>query len=269
MDIGLQENPAIDVADTVVLCVRRTCILACVFMALSCDTADAQLDALAGRVSLHVNGGFQSSVVEFRAVLPFTVYGEDGRFQTDHRVEGGAIIDAGGSVRMWRQLSLGATFTALKTFDDATLTGSVPHSFLVNDSRTVASQALAFEHRERTTHIHVAWVVSIPGNEHLEVTFSGGPSLFNVMREVVSDISVLETGPPFSEVAVNVGKREHSSNGWGGHVGADVTYMVTTAVGLGGFVRFAAGSVDVPIAGDTASLDVGGVQTGGGIRIRF
>ena len=268
MNIELRKNPAIDTSHKVVRHVRRTCVVVCVFTVLNCGTADAQLNALVGRVSLHVNGGFQSSI-EFQAVLPFRVYGEDERFQMNHRIEGGGIIAAGGSVRLWRQLSLGATFSALGTSDDATLTGSVPHPFLVNSSRTVASQALAFKYRERGTHFHVAWVVPISSNGHLDVTILGGPSLFNVTREVFSDISVLETGPPFSDVTVDVGKREHSSNGWGGHVGADVTYMVTNAVGLGGFVRFAAGSVDVPIGTETVSSDVGGAQTGGGVRIRF
>ena len=54
----------------------------------------------------------------------------------------------------------------------------------------------------------------------------------------------------------------------GGHVGADVAYMVTSVFGLGGFVRFATGSVDIPIATAPVPVDVGGVQTGG-IRIRF
>ena len=241
-------------------------------MALGGDTADAQFDALVGRFSLHVNGGFQSSAAELQAVLPFTVYGEEGRFQTNHRIENGAIIDAGISVRSWQQLSqlsLGATFTATNTSDVATLTGSVPHPFLINNSRTVASQGLVFERYERAIHIHVGWVVPIPNNEHLDVTIFGGPSLFKVTREILSDVSVLETGLPFSDVVVNTGKREHSNSGWGGHVGTDITYMVTNAVGLGGFVRFATGSIDVPIAGAVASIHVGGVQTGAGIRIRY
>ena len=43
-----------------------------------------------------------------------------------------------------------------------------------------------------------------------------------------------------------------------------MTYMVTSVFGLGGFVRFATGSVDIPIATDPVPVDVGGVQTGGG-----
>ena len=45
--------------------------------------------------------------------------------------------------------------------------------------------------------------------------------------------------------------------------------MWTTYIGLGGFVRFAAGSVDVPSGGGESSVQVGGFQSGGGIRLRF
>ena len=70
-------------------------------------------------------------------------------------------------------------------------------------------------------------------------------------RDVLGNFTVTETAPPFSEVLVDVERRENTSSGWGGgNVGADVTYTVTSVFGLGGFVRFATGSVDIPIATD-------------------
>ena len=249
---------------------RRIFVASCLVTLLAGDTAVAQSGTLGRPVSLHLNGGFQSSAAEFRTDLPFTLYGEDGQFQTDHRVEGGAIVDAGGSVTVWRQLALGATFTELRTSDTATLAGSVPHPLVVGRPRSVGSQGLSFEHRERATHIQIAWVFPIGGDERMDLTISGGPSFFSVTRDVLGNFTVTETAPPFSEVLVDVERRENTSNGWGGgHVGADVTYMVTSVFGLGGFVRFATGSVDIPIATDPVPVDVGGVQTGGGIRIRF
>ena len=248
---------------------RRIFVASCLVTLLAGDTAVAQSGTLGRPVSLHLNGGFQSSAAEFRTDLPFTLYGEDGQFQTDHRVEGGAIVDAGGSVTVWRQLALGATFTELRTSDTATLAGSVPHSLVVGRPRSVGSQGLSFEHRERATHIQIAWVFPIGDDERMDLTISGGPSFFSVTRDVLGNFTVTETAPPFSEVLVDVERRENTSSGWGGHVGADVTYMVTSVFGLGGFVRFATGSVDIPIATDPVPVDVGGVQTGGGIRIRF
>ena len=247
----------------------KVLLMICFLTLLAGDTAVAQTGALGLPVSVHVNGAFQSSTSEFRAKLPFSVYGEPGLLQTDHRTGGGGIIDVGGYVAVWRQLAVGATFTQLGTSDSATMTGSVPHPLITNQPRSVGPESLAFKHREQTTHIHIAWVFPIGSDERLDITISGGPSFFSVTRGVLGDITVTETGPPFSEVMVNVGTRENTSNAWGGHVGADVTYMVTSVFGLGGFFRFATGSVDIPIASDPVPVDVGGVQAGGGVRVRF
>ena len=247
----------------------KALLMICFLTLLAGDTAMAQTGALGLPVSVHVNGAFQSSASEFRAELPFSVYGEQGLLQTDHRTEGGGIIDVGGYVTVWRQLAVGATFTQLGSSDSATMTGSVPHPLIANQPRSVGPESLAFKHRERTTHIHIAWVFPIGSDERLDITVSGGPSFFSVTRGVLGDITITETGPPFSEVMVNVGTRENTSNAWGGHVGADVTYMVTSVFGLGGFFRFATGSVDIPIASDPVPVDVGGVQAGGGVRVRF
>ena len=195
---------------------RRIFVASCLVTLLAGDTAVAQSGTLGRPVSLHLNGGFQSSAAEFRTDLPFTLYGEDGQFQTDHRVEGGAIVDAGGSVTVWRQLALGATFTELRTSDTATLAGSVPHPLVVGRPRSVGSQGLSFEHRERATHIQIAWVFPIGGDERMDLTISGGPSFFSVTRDVLGNFTVTETAPPFSEVLVDVERRENTSNGWGG-----------------------------------------------------
>ena len=239
-----------------------------IFTLLICDSAQAQLD-LTGRFSLHVNGGIQNSLQEFQADLVFSTYGETGRFQTDHRIEGGAIFDAGGHVQLWRALSLGISFTSLNTSDSASLIGSVPHPLRFDSARTVGPQSVAFEQRERATHLHTAWRFSVPGSEHLDVTISAGPSFFNVTRETLSNISVNEVGVPFSEVLVNVGKREHASTGWGAHVGTDITYMLTRMIGIGGFARFSTGTINVPITDDQVPLEVGGTQARGGLRFRF
>lgn len=238
------------------------------FTLLICNSAQAQFD-LTGRFSLHVNGGVKNSLQEFQTDLAFSAYGETGRFQTDHQIEGGAIFDVGGHVQLWQALSLGVSFTSLNTSDSASLIGSVPHPLLFDSARTVGTQSIAFEQRERATHLHVAWRFSIPGTEHLDVTISAGPSFFNLTRETLSNISVNEIGVPFSEVLVNVGKRENTSTGWGTHVGTDVTYMLTQMIGIGGFARFSTATINVPITDDTVPLDVGGMQAGGGLRFRF
>jgi hypothetical protein len=59
----------------------------------------------------------------------------------------------------------------------------------------------------------------------------------------------------------------------GYHVGGDVRYFFTTHVGVGGVVRFTA--ADVELTGTlfkpagTTTVKAGGLQAGGGLRLRF
>ena len=61
--------------------------------------------------------------------------------------------------------------------------------------------------------------------------------------------------------------------GIGGNVGVDVTYMLPDMIGVGGLIRYTAASIS-PTAPDgvtitPTSIDVGGLQVGGGLRLRF
>jgi hypothetical protein len=51
------------------------------------------------------------------------------------------------------------------------------------------------------------------------------------------------------------------------HFGVDITYLVTPRYGVGVLARYTWGSAD--ITGADESVTVGGLQIGGGLRIRF
>ena len=80
-----------------------------------------------------------------------------------------------------------------------------------------------------------------------------------------------ETDAPFFDTVdvASVSTTTVSETGLGVHIGFDETFLLNDQLGVGGFFRFAGGSVDLP-AGDTlVSVDVGGVQVGGGLRLFF
>jgi hypothetical protein len=65
---------------------------------------------------------------------------------------------------------------------------------------------------------------------------------------------------------------------WGYHVGADVAYLFTKHIGVGGLIRYSRASADVEnllesartgSSNTSASLDLGGLQVLAGVRIRF
>ena len=229
----------------------------------------AQVDDLKGRFSVHVNGSFQSGTDTVRRTFVFRAYGEDARFDENHETKNGNILDLGGSIQLWEQLRVGASYSQLTKADSTRLTGTVPNPIAINAPRTIDPQALSLVHEERATHLYAAWVVPI--NDKLDVAVLGGPSFFNLTQGIVAGLSIREvSGPPWPEVGLEgVTTGEFKKNGIGVHVGADVSYMAMPNFGLGGFLWFAQSSIDVPSLAGARPLNVGGVQAGGGIRLRF
>ena len=110
----------------------------------------------------------------------------------------------------------------------------------------------------------------------VRVRVFGGPSFFRVQQDAVDEVDYNQDYLVFSPVnSVSITtftQRQVEGTGWGGHVGADVSYFFTHVVGVGGFARFTRGSVDIEntlAGGGTVTVKAGGVQAGGGLRLRF
>lgn len=226
------------------------------------------------RLQIHVNGAYQESSRQFQTETALRTYGETARLLTREEFRGGGHVDVGGSLRIWRGVLLGASFTQVADSGSAEVTGTVPHPLDVERDRTPSPQTPALTRRERATHAYLAW--RIPWRYSLEVEFSAGPSYFSLRQGVVANVTPFEVvGPPFAEVGLQVDLGEHTRSGVGYNAGIDVTYMLTPAthmpqVGIGYFVRVTGGSVSLPMTADTRRrVSVGGVQTGAGFRLRF
>ena len=225
---------------------------------------------LRGRFALHANYGYQVGSSELRDRLEFRAYGETASFLATHDITGGGLFDVGGHYLVWRELSVGATYTETKGSDATTVTGTVPHPIQVASPRTIQPQMPALRRDERATHIHVGWLIPLPVDK-LDLRVTGGPTYFNLTQGVVTGVDVSETGvPPFDVVNVDrLRTGELIKNAWGGHAGVDVSYMLSPRLGLGGFVRFARGTATLPSGDTSVSVTVGGFQMGGGVRVRF
>lgn len=231
-------------------------------------------DFTGGRLRVHVNGAYQYFSRRSETATTFRAYGEEARFLTRQEFRGGAHVDAGGTVRVWRELALGASYSQGTNAGAAVVTGTVPHPLETGNDRRVPRQTLALAQRQRATHVYAAW--RVPLRDTIAVDFSAGPTYFNLRRGVVANLIPAEaSGPPFPDVALRVETGEHTRNGVGYNAGVDVTLRVTPAtqalnVGIGWFVRVSGGSVALPAeAGSPRTVPVGGFQTGAGLRLRF
>ena len=144
----------------------------------------------------------------------------------------------------------------------------IPHPFFYDRPRSIAGSATGLTRRETALHLQLRWFVPMPGQVGLSVF--GGPTFFNVTQDLVTAVDFSHSYP-FDEASfTGASTEEQSASAVGYHVGADVGFFFTSTVGIGALVRFSRASVDLMSEGDrTVSIETGGFQAGGGLRLRF
>ena len=220
---------------------------------------------------LSINGGLQSASSDFSDSVRFghALFGpEEGSYQASYPGGDDVVFDAGGGVRVWRNLALGANVSVFSRESDAGITGQLPHPFWFDRPRAVNGTATGLARRETAVHVQAQWVV--PVGRSVAITLFGGPTWFNVRQDVVTAVTFDQTYPYEEATFTGVDVQEQAASAIGVHVGADASYYFSAWLGVGGSVRFTRGSVDlVAPDGDTFKSTTGGLQTTGGLRVRF
>ena len=232
------------------------------------------LRRFAGRLVVHVNGAYQLTAKRYERRRAFQAYGEQAEFISREEFTTGDHVDAGGALRIWRRLAVGASYTQVSRSGTAVVSGTVPHPIEAGRDRTVQAQTLALQHRQRATHVYAAWRFRF--RDSWSVALSAGPTYFSLRQGGIANLTPSEAGGPlFSDVDLQVDTVEHTRNGVGFNAGADFTVMLPPLssmprLGVGYFVRLALGSIDIPsTTGARDTYHVGGVQTGVGLRFLF
>ena len=98
----------------------------------------------------------------------------------------------------------------------------------------------------------------------------GGPSILHVNQAVVTDVNYSEEYPYDTAAFTGVDSRDVKASATGFNAGADVRWMFSRHVGLGGLVRFTRGTVDLDGPDNrTITVDAGGTHVGAGLRVVF
>ncbi len=233
--------------------------------------ASAQMQEWTERGYANLSLGFQGSAGNLEDAREFSLYQEQARISVDGDTDAGPFFDIGGGARVWRNVSVGASFHRVSGDGDASVQGSIPHPVFFDRPRSFTAEVRGLQRSERALHISVGymWIV----NERVDVHVLGGPSFFHVSQEVVGDVAVAESGPPFTSVVASPAVATREESPVGAHIGADVTYRFyqqgQITVGAGAFLRYAGASADILLLANDVSTDIGGVQFGFGLRTRF
>jgi opacity protein-like surface antigen len=240
-------------------------------MLLVAAHAQAQMLQWEDRVFINVNGAFQSHPSkEVSTSSEFTLYDEKASVKTQQTIDGqGGMFDVSGGFRLFGNFGVGVGYNQLSSKSEGIIAASVPHPILYDSPRNAGATVPDLMHKEQA--VHVFGLFMIPLSEKFDMAVFGGPTFFTVEQDTLSNPQVAEVGPPYTTVNLtNVKKITTSKNQTGFNVGLDATYKITRNFGLGGFFRYSAAKVDMTPEGGTAlEVEAGGMQFGGGVRIRF
>jgi hypothetical protein len=229
--------------------------------------AGAQTTAWGNNGYVSLNGLYQSTPISFRTDTKLDVNQETGDVRTDHRITPGPVYDITAGGRIKGRLGVGYALSYRQKTEFAQISASVPHPLYFNQPRLVDGEA-GLKRQDLAMHVSAMWLV--PVTEAVQVSIFGGPTLFRVAQDMVHSVDVTEAYPFDQAVYSGVtASTEHASR-IGYNAGADVAVFFTQTLGIGGLVRFSQGTVNMRSPdGGIASLKVGGLQTGAGVRVRF
>ncbi len=250
----------------------RLAMFAALMLLVVTVQAQAQVTPWEDRVFVNVNFGYQNrAATDIATSKTSTIYDETATVSSTQTIESsGGMFDVAGGIRLFGNFGIGVGYNRLSREAAGTITAKVPHPLFYDQPRTASAEIANLKHQE--TALHLMGVFVLPITNKFDVTLSAGPTFFNLEQQTISgDAQYSEAGAPYNSITLNsVTKVTTKEKKVGYNVGADLTVRITTNIGIGGFARYAAAKIEiVPSAGEALEVNVGGLQFGGGIRLRF
>jgi hypothetical protein len=214
---------------------------------------------LGGKLSVDINVGAQTQSSTASSDFSFPIYAQTATVTTTAGIDGGPLFDANVGYRFMRNIGVGLGFTSFSSTSTAQGAATIPSPIFFNNPVSVTLNPVDAKHSEKNVYIIVTGYV--PLTNVVELALFIGPSFTKVTQDVINSVTV----PPGTQAA-DATLGSESGTATGVNVGADLTYKLTHLVGVGGFIRYNGGSVDLPTL---SNVKAGGFQLGIGARLRF
>ena len=220
------------------------------------------------RGRLSINAGLESAS-GFTSTTATPLYLETETINSSYSIPPGVFVDGEVIVRVRRRgFAVGAAVSTFTKSDAASVTGSIPHPFLFNTPRAISGTTSPLERSETAVHMLAAFIST---SKRRDIVIAGGPSFFHVTQDLVGDVTYTEGYPYDTAVFSGATASKSSASSVGLNVGVDVGVKLSKSFGVGGLVRYSRAGLTLPLAKTTSgvSIDAGGVQAGGGVRLYF
>ena len=218
------------------------------------------------RISVNAADQVTSRTLTQNFTVPINV--EAAPIATSIEVANTPMFDIGASYRFLNRLAAGLSFSTLSRDVDGTLDAKIPHPFYFNMPRTIGGTVPGMHHQETGVHVYAMYFVPVGGK--LDVGVFGGPSHFSVKQDFATDVDYTASYPFDTATFTGAPLERISASVTGYNVGADVSWRLTHLLAVGGLIRFTGASTTFTVAsGNEVDADLGGLQTGVGVRIIF
>ena len=231
----------------------------CVGMTLCAASVDAQTPSPATeKVFLNVNVGGELATRTLGASVQQTIYFETATLTSNQPIGRGVVYDVDGGYRVRGNLFGGILVSVFQVKSDATTSATIPDPIFFNRPKTVTGSTSDLKRTEVAIIPHVTW--ALPLLDNMDVTFSVGAAFMKLSQDFVGGFTVT---PPQNLTIVS--KKEDAS-AVGPYAQVDLIFNLASRLGVGGYVRYAGAHVDLSVE---KNANVGGMQAGGGVRLRF
>ncbi len=194
-------------------------------------------------------------------------YPENGSITANYGDGAGYQIDAMGSQAVWGRIALGLGVSYYRRRAHTTVSATIPHPIVANRPRAVAFETTSPEGTELAVHVPLVWIPV--SSTRVKILFFGGPSVFRLSQDIVTDVRVNDQ-PPYDAPSVDgPGTTRMQGTDFGFLVGGDVGYFFSRSVGVGIGARYSRATA--ALSHDAATLEgvAGAAEIVAGLRFRF
>ena len=204
---------------------------------------------------------------------------EAADFAAHYHVPRNASFDFGGGFMLSPIVGVGVNVGGSAHEAQADLLVRLPHPYFFDAFASAPGQTdIPMQRIERCLNVQVMLVALRTRHFHLRAF--GGPSYFRIEQDAVTDIVYNQfyfVHSPANVAELTEYELERiAGSGWGFHAGADGSVFFTRVIGVGGFAKYGRGAIDLEntvarALGQHAQVGIkaGGVQVGGGLRLKF
>jgi hypothetical protein len=220
-----------------------------------------------GRGFAVLSAGAQLAAPGYTSSAVFTLHAEDATLNADATIDPGFAFGARGGMRVWKNMAIGAGLELASTSQTFAVTGRLPHPFMFDEFRDVEGTASGIGRTETLVAFEVSWLFALA--RRVDMFVFGGPAYINIRQDMATRVQFSESYPYDTATFTGVETASVSGGGVGVTAGADVSYLMTKHVGIGGEVRYSYASTTLKPSGQSAKVGLGGLQVAFGARFLF